>query len=401
MPDQGSEVELNGTCVIVGAGASFDCFGDGRSGVPLTRDLLVDSRNKLNLQLELITSVADRIRTLSDIKEFPSIDDLDEPLGRGLERTLGFLMMHASSDKSGIRAECSDLVRQITRAVRNAISNSQLTQFFNDGSFDSHRYNPPKNYGWLVAACSVATSMSIITLNYDCLLDNVFKLATKTPNWPSPIQYEGWLALLRSVCALENTPIASVSKLSTKAFLPPEHGMYVKLHGTLFTYCCLNEECKCFCIPVLHKRVTADLPDMIELGFSNDPQHHCIECGNELFDLIIPPGNNKNAGTDALHTALAGTAAKILQRCKRILVIGYSFPEYDRDVVNLILEGCRSSTGTVNKELYIIAPDAKAIGERCMATMNRVDERATSLIKGTYFRNMTFSEFVSVAPLGE
>lgn len=387
-------MQLNKTCLIVGAGASFDCFGDGRPGVPLTRDLLT-GRAPFNLQEEFLQSIRSRVGRLTSMEDFPFKDDPEEAIGRGIERTIAFLLSKSRNSNPSIRAECLDLLRDVTRGVRNAITNSQLMQCMDGDNFGTKVYKPPTNYGWIVAACSVGRQISVITLNYDCILDATFRYARRC--WRDPQQYMGWIDFLKKFCKPEGSK-ATFSSNATP-YSPPDHGMYVKLHGSLFIYSCVNEDCSECGAPVLHGEFQSDLPDGIELGFSNDPQHTCVECQKPLYDLIIPPGENKSAGGGEFQRALHNSAVESVKRCESIVIIGYSFPEYDRDVINVIVQGCLQSKEKGKKEVYIVAPDATDIGRRVISSINKTNASVMSMLGAINVKDITFTDFVKVARL--
>ena len=88
-----------------------------------------------------------------------------------------------------------------------------------------------------------------------------------------------------------------------------------------------------------------------------------------------------------------------MKRCESIVIIGYSFPEYDRDVINVIVQGCLQSKEKGKKEVYIVAPDATDIGRRVISSINKTNASVMSMLGAINVKDITFTDFVKVARL--
>jgi hypothetical protein len=79
----------------------------------------------------------------------------------------------------------------------------------------------------------------------------------------------------------------------------------------------------------------------------------------------VPPGRNKGPSESAYHRFAYLRAEQALRRSTNWLVVGYSCPEYDKDVTSLLLEAlsARAHAQTA-PSIYVIAPDADLIAAR-------------------------------------
>src|ERR1041384_6482693 len=151
--------DLTRACWVLGAGASFDCFGEGLTGVELTRNLINIQSVDAELLRYLESLVAARVLPCASVPE---------ALGAKIEVTVDAVRGLADSADLATRAPAQTalaaLVWEIARSVSFYIS---LTSFL--GHFE--KLGLPRNYGALVAFLSLAPQSSVITLNYDTLLD--------------------------------------------------------------------------------------------------------------------------------------------------------------------------------------------------------------------------------------
>lgn len=330
------------TCWILGAGASYDCLGDGKPCIPLAGSVL----DRSFLTPETITD----LNTLVGAGRLLS-KSIETAIGTQLESTLDELRGISESDATMANIARSVLLK-LSHSIRYTLATAQLGVW---------RYEVPihsyyaLNYLLLAMCCCHLPRWSVITLNYDEALDWAFRLLLKSPFQPWPIQYGRWL------------DIVEYGKISRES----SNGVYAKPHGSLGLFECLNEKCSYYRKPLgLNKNdrqfsLPPDAPERSRLVIS-DALGKCPSCGADYASLLLPPGKNKSAEEGTFLESVFATAEGALAKADNWLLLGYSFPDYDADVRDLIKRAARrrKHANKAAPKIWVVAPDARAIAER-------------------------------------
>ncbi|MCD4664950.1 MAG: hypothetical protein K8R68_06725, partial [Bacteroidales bacterium] len=96
----------------------------------------------------------------------------------------------------------------------------------------------------------------------------------------------------------------------------------------------------------------------------------CKICGEELYDLILPPGENKIIEEDLYHNKMYSETEKVLKSSSSWVIIGYSFPEYDNDILKIFQNALADKKWKYKRNIAIVSPDAKSIAKRLAISLN-------------------------------
>ncbi|MCL2681982.1 MAG: SIR2 family protein [Bacteroidales bacterium] len=161
---------------------------------------------------------------------------------------------------------------------------------------------------------SLTEADTIITYNWDCIIESVLnetKIGKKTLN--------NTYNLL--------VPIQSNKNLDfyDYAFNNYHKPYFLKLHGSINWYNCKDKSCVRHTIPAV---------------FNIDGDFHgnlwtCDYCGSLLNLMIIPPHAHKSYRTNRVFSLQAKIASDKLQNADEIIIIGYSFPDFDFEANSL------------------------------------------------------------------
>ncbi|MEO0184022.1 MAG: hypothetical protein ABIL40_11185 [candidate division WOR-3 bacterium] len=146
---------------------------------------------------------------------------------------------------------------------------------------------------------------SIVSFNWDTIAD--FTLARLQNE-----QYKNYLNVLNE------------NNLSAEKYI--DKGLYLKLHGSINWAICKNRKCKLYNQPRLpFQRKNKNLPDYyLKSG------RKCQVCGcNSINVCIVPPLSNKLIHKNQFLHKLWLIAREKLLNTKKIVFIGYSFPQTD------------------------------------------------------------------------
>ncbi|MCJ7570332.1 MAG: hypothetical protein MUO82_00420 [Candidatus Thermoplasmatota archaeon] len=357
----------NTTCWILGAGASYDCGGGDSFAIPLTNDLVIDKDNLTQKVIELVDTGklrlnADELAGISNFRSLPSphviegirylmaqgllkSESIKQALGSNLEITLQMirdLTIHKNPSIANIAVEC---FQDIVRCIATTISWAQMQSLsFMDQTGRVSLSYQANNYIWLSTMACHFPNWSILTLNYDELLDLGFRILLRMN--PPPVQYIAW----KSIC--DNFIYANSNHLKIEF----DHGVYLKLHGTLDIYECRNPDCG-----TSRRLYRSNSDDAIISVWLQDKRPPCPDCGMEGGEFIVPPGRNKSLNERAFDSIVVEHAYTALRQADQLILIGYSFPEYDFDIVELLK---RALIGKDNIKIDVITPDAYDIANR-------------------------------------
>jgi hypothetical protein len=210
--------------------------------------------------------------------------------------------------------------------------------------------------------CDRFPKWSVLTLNYDSLLDWAFAQA------PGKIQVQcaNWKPLI-------------TAQLSKDAIPEMNDGVYLKLHGSLNLLSYHNRFCSIsnYRRPWCPGRFPADV-----MLFQLIIDEKCPECSLEMHPLILPPGRNKTKEEGAYHDCVYTKAEEILCASNTWLFLGYSMPTYDIDLAAILKRAIEA--GLRPEEVCVIDPSAEVIGKRLSGLLG---QKVNTLSFG-------FSEFV-------
>lgn len=188
---------------------------------------------------------------------------------------------------------------------------------------------------------------SVVTFNWDTFLDDalgrpeVLKVHYEKGERTYPDSHYGRFVL----------GISAIGWRTWKGITPdvptktagPDHGVYLKLHGSLDWFYCCNDLCRA-CNRVY------PYPDP-----ANEP--YCAECGEVTLRLIIPPVLNKRPREFPIVRRIWNAAAGHLNRASDLVVWGYSLPPTDYYSQWLL----RQAKGHRLKRLALVNPDVTEI----------------------------------------
>ncbi len=166
---------------------------------------------------------------------------------------------------------------------------------------------------------SIIKSDTIITFNWDILLDNCFGREKKLSQYEengivigSSDHYNEFIFTLTALA--EGTRGYPLPKLPYSQW-NVDRGYYIKLHGSVDWFYCANEACRSF------RKVYPELDLKNEL--------FCSYCHEELNCMIIPPILNKGYKKYPLIRTLWNLASKEISIADEIVIWGYSLPTTD------------------------------------------------------------------------
>jgi hypothetical protein len=326
-------------CWILGAGASYDCDSSNELMLPLTCDMMPPDLVKERLSEELTRFIENGLLPGSTVQE---------ALGHRIENTIDCIRGLCFDQNPTVVEAATYCLETIVSVIADNLSLWQVVVAKGTGKgFGA------ENYLWLSSHVCSNPSLSLITLNYDELLDTTFRIAR---HWDlaNPIQYGAW----------ENAVTAFIEK---RVPLQEESGVFVKLHGTLRLYSCHNPCCSMYREPV-EVRKPNEL-EIIGIVPGGEPHEKCINCAKSLHELILPPGHNKTQGEGAYFDFVYSKATQALANASVWIALGYSFPDYDLDMRELMSNALelRNTTSSDRHRMLIFDPNALAIGERLTA----------------------------------
>lgn len=373
--DDPAEVRLTpNTCWILGAGASLDAIGlpdalgTRRTCVPLTLDLMASPGARLLEQLDRLhrarpLAFADEPRRMLEARLGPLIDAI-----RGL----------ASSGAAGERETALEVLRGMVSHIARTILRAEAGARIPD--LGAGFFYQATNYLWLASNGYRMPRWSMLTLNYDLLLDRAFREISEYDLTPS--QYDLWCGFVDELFAGREPAV-------------PERGIYLKLHGTLDAFECLEPSCARFRMPFrMHQptpwqvlsRASRDGPgddsrralrelgerdawvDMLAFG-----ERRCPACNGVAHELVLPPGVNQSTLESAYHQAVFRQARRALERADTWVVLGYSCPAYDQEILALLRDGVAQQAYDDGpaRSVWVLSPDGEQVASRLAEAIGR------------------------------
>jgi len=208
-----------------------------------------------------------------------------------------------------------DIDRALDAAPASGRARAQLIRYLQD-TFRRLHQNPTTSapeYEKLVQR--LGTSDTVITFNWDLLLDNalgreaILGDLTIKPNRP---QYS---AFVLDFTALGDSTIGKLSLPKPFRRWDPEHGYFLKLHGSIDWVWCDRGGCK----------NAGRVFPMVKYG----TRPACGYCFEKMQWLIVPPTLNKRLLETPIVRRLWNVAARELAQAEVLVVWGYSLPPTD------------------------------------------------------------------------
>jgi len=318
---------------VFGAGASI------AEGVPLQKDILkliFESDDK-----HLISSeAANQVRIFID--DSFDISDGDYPT---LESIFGYLEYFISK-REGLGEGYStlriiELKEALIQLVHYVISKSARNR---NGTYKKF---------WQIIS-KVNRNVSVVTMNYDTLLDEAFDFL-----YPDKAYVDYCIELMNYHHYDKIDPFHWWANPREPVIVweggDPKPIKLIKMHGSLnWKYCnCCNQ--------VLLTAWDTDI-DLSSMTFRGRTYANCIPYEKEEFELtcpldknrfdtfIVPPSHIKDLSHPAINKLLDEAAIEI-RKAKKIVFIGYSFPEADVHIKALFRKNLRKDT-----EIHVVDP---------------------------------------------
>jgi NAD-dependent SIR2 family protein deacetylase len=357
-----TEIERN-VLFVFGAGASF------ADGVPLQKDIL-----------KLLFESTDKNLSNSDasieVKEFIQknfyISNNNYP---SLEAIFGYLDYFINKNESlgsgYTTAKIIDIREALIQLIHYVIASSTL----NDDEKNLYRYF------WEVVSVT-NKNISIITMNYDTLLDESFDFLYNKVLIDYCIE-------LMNYHHYENIDtfdwwINPRNTTSTKDEYDSKIIKIIKIHGSLnWKYCnCCNQ--------VLLTAWNTKI-DLSSMGFKGYIYGNCANPETIEFDLvcpldknrfetfIVPPSHIKDLSHPVINKLLDESSIEV-RKAKKIVFVGYSFPEADVHIKALFKKNIQTDI-----EIHVIDP---YLNENIRANYK-------CLSNSIYFYEKTFKDFIS------
>lgn len=353
--------EQRDTLFIFGAGASIS------EGAPLQNDLLSlifnpeDNDLKSSGAVSLVKSfLTDNFDLLND--SYPS-----------LESIFGYIDYYLSKNESLGKKYPLELIREIREAlillIHHVISVPK-----------SNRHGVYKKF--LEKISKINRNISIITMNYDTLLDEAFDFL-----YPDKALIDYCIELMN----YHHYPEIGAFNWWDNPRVPvtvwdggdPKPIKIIKIHGSLnWKYCnCCNQ------VLLTPWDTKVDLSSMSfkEYIYPSDENPETIEydmvCpldGNKFETFIVPPSHIKELTQPAINKLLDEAALEI-RKTKKIVFIGYSFPEADVHIKALLKKNMLNNT-----QIHVVDPFIN----------NELKANYRCLSGDVVFHKKTFEDFI-------
>lgn len=277
---------------VLGAGSSIGhtkgIFPSVTGFFPLARNLKLFSTSEFS---ELVSYV-EEVFGLA-VKNKINIEDLFTQIEIDLEKTSASRLLE-------IRDKLFDLIQHV-------LSNSEKDMLDEEGQYNRF-------------SSKLEPSDTIITFNWDLLLDNVLnrKLilsALETGKKDESIRSGQYWQFILHLSARGEETWEHIAIKAPYYDWNPNMGYYLKAHGSIDWFYCLNDSCRAFrkVFPTLNYTTTC----------------FCGECHEKLQRLLIPPVLNKGYSQYPLIRRIWNLAAKELSSADELILWGYSLPPTD------------------------------------------------------------------------
>ncbi len=159
---------------------------------------------------------------------------------------------------------------------------------------------------------------SILTYNWDCLIESVLQKYTK-----------GKEILSNSLKIVSPELATKGMDYDTIAYKNYHLPYFLKLHGSINWYGCKDKSC-----------LRNSMPVVLDINRDLHSFWHCDLCGSLLELMIIPPQAHKSYRHNRIFSLQAKIASNKLEMADELIIIGYSFPEFDFEANALFRRAC-------------------------------------------------------------
>lgn len=322
------------TVWILGAGASKShCSQQKNKDFPLINDFFKIAKDDLNILTDKENKIKKEYKFLHKyiIKRF-RIDISDTP-NLNIEKLL--TMIEIEIEKSNL-SKYQDLKDDILNIIREVLNSKSKEIKVKKGEYKKliEIINPEED--------------TIISFNWDLLLDNIFNRKEILPEKPSARNLNG---KSENIYYKSMYHLTSYKKGTFGGLTPPKPyrnykagGYYLKLHGSIDWIYCSNKTCSEYRRPYPVK------------NFMDD--YFCGVCHEKMENLIIPPVLKKNYNSFSFIRSLWNRAAKEIENANKLIIWGYSLPPTD-----IYSKWLLRQTQSNLQKVIIINPDAVIRGE--------------------------------------
>lgn len=325
------------TIWVLGAGASI---GHTNGKFP-TINQFFSKAKELQIINNLNGKMNNKFKNINNyIKNIFGKNIIKENLKLDIEEILTYLEIDIEKNSS---LELNNIKYNIVLLIRNLLDKLTLDMNIKEGEYDIFKKELLKK------------SDTIITFNWDLLLDNVLERENILPKVPSEgINGETKNQFFNLIMDLTSHREGTLGGLGPKRpYINSQSnkGYYLKLHGSVDWLYCSNKSCRSYA--------------KVYPSFNYMKKNYCAECHEEMDYLLIPPVLNKQYNMYPFIRTIWNKAAKEIEQAERIIIWGYSLPPTDF-YSNWLLRQARGSI----KELTIINPETK-YGEPKLINWNR------------------------------
>jgi hypothetical protein len=331
-----NSVPAKDTCWVFGAGASYDCRSDGTPCVPLMRGLLT-VEHLLPPTGEALVNSLEQLRS----QHLLHYVTLEQALKEELEQLVDQLRAIALHERESVAELGNASLRHLLNNIAGNIAASQAK-----GLVGVNLEYFAWNYFFIGILASHNPQMSVLTLNWDMLLDWGLRYFRMNGYRPWPVQYDNWRWVLAEY--LEGGEYE------------PKDGVYMKLHGSLLLYACLNRQCAKYRVPGRYE----DKEGEYSMHIRPDKDRTCRACGEVMTELLLPPGENKTEDEGRFLKTVYLHAEHALARSQHWVVVGYSAPDYDADIASLMMRAISRKTKPSELNVVVVSPDASTVAGR-------------------------------------
>lgn len=227
-----------------------------------------------------------------------------------IEEILTYVEIELQRNSSGplvtVSEQLNDLIREVLLKLSDCVG---------DQNADS------PSGGYKEFAERLGYRDTIITFNWDLLLDEVLKLCEQPYKQDREVGESGVGKQYANFLNRFTSNLKQRFDTSAPLIAEPysewrgDDGFYLKAHGSIDWYSCKNTSCR-----------AAGM-----LFTKNEPQtdYSCAECGEAVMNVLVPPVLNKQLHAYPAIRSIWNTAAREIRATEELIIWGYSVPATD------------------------------------------------------------------------
>lgn len=313
------------TVVIFGAGATRACGG------PLTNEILPQAFEpsvRSQIEREYYIDLLDRFLVENFHLPQQQADRTDEDYP-GLPLLLSLVDTAIDRNQPMGPAWNVDTLRKVRRALQYMIFGLlelKLRSLSHNYYLDLLTKLDPNHDG----------SLTVVSLNYDIIMDNSFVSHTEhLPDYGCDIDTDEYKSM-------------------------PHRGSLFKIHGSLnWSYC---PGCHRLDLGVAESGSTYKMLDALYQVNPLEPRYSCHgypcpRCGTDVEPILITPTQLKDYRNPQV-TKVWTMAEQALRNAKRAIIVGYSLPEDDLDVIYLLKRGLGELARRSPKDIIVVEKES-------------------------------------------